>query len=49
MRRGGGVALVNYVRNRDAALDAAHKVGLQVVDEWRPSPPFFVAILRPEK
>jgi SAM-dependent methyltransferase len=49
LRPGGRVVLVNYVRNREAAIEAAHKVGLQIVDEWRPSPPFFMAILRPER
>jgi ubiquinone/menaquinone biosynthesis C-methylase UbiE len=47
LRPGGRIALVNYRRNRDAALTAARRVGLRIVDEWRPSPPFFAVILQP--
>jgi 16S rRNA G1207 methylase RsmC len=47
LKPGGRVVVVNYVRHREAALAAARAAGLAVVEEWAPSPPFYVAILRP--
>jgi ubiquinone/menaquinone biosynthesis C-methylase UbiE len=45
LRRGGRVVLVNYERYREANLAAATKAGLRTVDEWAPSPGFFVLVL----
>jgi tRNA A58 N-methylase Trm61 len=47
LRPGGRIILVNYERNREAALAAARKVGWRIVEEWQPSPPFFLVILTP--
>jgi SAM-dependent methyltransferase len=47
LKPGGRVVVVNYVRHRDAALAAARAAGLTLVEEWAPSPPFYVAILQP--
>jgi ubiquinone/menaquinone biosynthesis C-methylase UbiE len=44
----GRVVLVNYARFRDADLAAARAASLRVVDEWAPSPPFFVLTLSGE-
>ncbi len=48
LKPGGRVALVNYVRYRDADLAAARAAGLRVIDAWQPSPPFFVLVLAPD-
>jgi 16S rRNA G1207 methylase RsmC len=47
LKPGGRVVVINYVRHREAALAAARAAGLRLVEEWRPSPPFYVAILQP--
>jgi SAM-dependent methyltransferase len=47
LRPGGRVVLINYVRYRDADLAAAEKAGLRVVDQWQPSPPFFMLVMEP--
>jgi hypothetical protein len=46
LRPRGRLVLVNYRRHRAADLAAAHEVGLRVLDEWSPSPPFFVMVLQ---
>jgi hypothetical protein len=43
----GKLALVNWARFRDADLAAAREAGLRVVDEWSPTPPFFLLVLEP--
>ena len=45
LRPGGRIALVNYARYRDHDLAAASAAKLVVVDEWNPSPPFFLLVL----
>jgi 2-polyprenyl-3-methyl-5-hydroxy-6-metoxy-1,4-benzoquinol methylase len=47
LRPGGRIVLVNYTRYRDADRVAAQAAGLQIVDEWTPSPPFFMMAVRP--
>jgi SAM-dependent methyltransferase len=47
LRPTGRIVLVNYRRYRDADLTAARAANLRVVDEWSPSPPFFVLVLAP--
>jgi SAM-dependent methyltransferase len=47
LRPGGRIALVNYVRYHDADVAAARAVGLHIVSEWQPSPPFFLLVLAP--
>jgi ubiquinone/menaquinone biosynthesis C-methylase UbiE len=47
LRRDGRIALINYARYREADLAAARAAGLRVVDEWAPSPPFFLLVLAP--
>jgi ubiquinone/menaquinone biosynthesis C-methylase UbiE len=47
LRTGGRVVLVNYERYRAADVDAARAAGLRPVQEWSPSPPFFVLVLKP--
>ena len=49
LRPGGRIALINYVRYRDADLVAARQAKLHVVDEWRPSAPFFMIIVEPDR
>jgi SAM-dependent methyltransferase len=49
LKPGGRIALVNYRRYRAPDLEAARVAGLRVVDEWDPSPPFFVLVLKSEK
>ncbi|HEY1548137.1 MAG TPA: class I SAM-dependent methyltransferase [Kofleriaceae bacterium] len=44
LRPGGRIALVNYQRYRDADLAAARAANLRLVDEWSPSPPFFMLV-----
>ena len=45
LRPRGRVVVVNYVRHRVPDLEAAKRAGLRVIDEWAPSPPFFVLVL----
>jgi SAM-dependent methyltransferase len=45
LKRGGRIVLVNYVEHRAADLSAATKLNLRVLDEWEPSPGFFVMVL----
>ena len=47
LRPGGRIALVNYRRYRVADLAAARAANLRVVDEWSPSPPFFLLVFAP--
>jgi ubiquinone/menaquinone biosynthesis C-methylase UbiE len=47
LRPGGRIALVNYQRYRDADLTAARAANLQLLDEWSPSPPFFLLVFAP--
>jgi ubiquinone/menaquinone biosynthesis C-methylase UbiE len=47
LRPGGRVAIVNYARYREADRAAARAAGLRVVDEWQPTPPFFLLVLAP--
>jgi ubiquinone/menaquinone biosynthesis C-methylase UbiE len=47
LRPGGRIVLVNYARYREPDLSAAQALSLRVVDEWSPSPPFFVLVLAP--
>lgn len=47
LRPRGRIALINYVRYREADLAAARAAHLRVVDEWAPSPPFFLLVLAP--
>jgi ubiquinone/menaquinone biosynthesis C-methylase UbiE len=47
LRPGGRIALVNYRRYRDADLAAARAASLHVVDEWSPSPSFFLLVVAP--
>ena len=42
------LVLVNYARYRDADLAAARAASLVTVDEWAPSPPFFMLVLTKE-
>jgi putative glutamine transport system substrate-binding protein len=44
LRPGGRVVLVNFERHRAADLEAAQRLGLTLVDEWRPSPGFFAQV-----
>ena len=45
LRPGGRLVLVNYERFRAPDVAAARAAKLRVVDEWQPSPPFFVLVL----
>lgn len=45
LKPGGRIVLVNYERYRAADIEAAQRVGLRVVDEWTPTPPFFMMVL----
>jgi SAM-dependent methyltransferase len=45
LKPGGRVVLVNYERYRAPDLEAAKSIGLRVVDEWWPSPAFFMMTL----
>jgi SAM-dependent methyltransferase len=45
LKPGARIVLVNYQRYRAADLEAATRVGLHVVSEWAPSPPFFMMVL----
>ena len=47
LRPAGRIALVNYRRYRDADLAAARAANLRLVDEWSPSPPFFLLVFAP--
>jgi trans-aconitate methyltransferase len=47
LRPSGRIVLVNFVRYRAADLDAARRLSLHVVDEWQPSPGFFMLVLAP--
>lgn len=49
LKPGGRIVLVNYERYRAPDRAAARAVGLRVVDEWTPSPPFFMMVLTPEQ
>jgi len=44
VRPGGRIALVNYRRYRDADLAAARAANLRLLDEWSPSPSFFLLV-----
>ena len=46
LKPGGRIVLVNYARNREPAVTAVAKVGLRVIDEWMPSPAFFVIVVK---
>jgi ubiquinone/menaquinone biosynthesis C-methylase UbiE len=48
LRPGGRIVLVNYARYREPDLEAARAAGLRVVDQWTPSPPFFMVALMPD-
>jgi SAM-dependent methyltransferase len=48
LKPGGRVALVNYRRYREPDLAAARAAHLRVIDEWSPTPPFFLLVLAPE-
>jgi predicted O-methyltransferase YrrM len=48
LRRGGRIALVNYLRYREADREAAARAALAVVDEWEPSGAFFLMVVAPE-
>jgi SAM-dependent methyltransferase len=48
LKPGGRIAIVNYVRYRDLDLKAATAADLRVVDDWAPSPPFFLLVFMPE-
>ena len=41
------IALVNYAQYREADGEAARAASLRVLDEWQPSPPFFLMIVAP--
>ncbi len=41
----GRLVIVNYERFRAPDLAAAAAVGLHVIDQWQPSPPFFVLVV----
>jgi 2-polyprenyl-3-methyl-5-hydroxy-6-metoxy-1,4-benzoquinol methylase len=45
LRPGGRIVLVNYERYHAADTEAARAVKLRPVEEWAPSPPFFVMVL----
>jgi len=47
LRPRGRLVLVNYLEFRAADLAAAHTLGLKVIDEWQPSPGFFMMVLTP--
>jgi SAM-dependent methyltransferase len=47
LKPGGRVALVNYVRYREADRAALAAAGYQVIDEWQPTPPFFLLVAQP--
>jgi predicted O-methyltransferase YrrM len=49
LRPGGRIALVNTVAHRAADLAAADAAALRVVDEWQPSPSFFLLLLTPRR
>ncbi len=49
LRPGGRVAVLNYRRHRDAVLAAARAAAFDVLDEWAPSPAFFLLVLTPER
>jgi ubiquinone/menaquinone biosynthesis C-methylase UbiE len=42
LRPGGRIVLINFQRYRAPDLQAVRAAGLRVVDEWSPSPPFFL-------
>lgn len=45
LRPGGRLVIINYERFRSPDVAAAQSAKLRVVDEWQPSPPFFVLVL----
>lgn len=49
LKSGGRVVLVNYVRFQEVDRVAARAASLAIVDEWRPSEPFFVMVLERSK
>ena len=49
LRPRGRVVLINYEQYRDADVAAAARVGLRIVDEWRPSAAFFVLVLASDR
>jgi SAM-dependent methyltransferase len=44
LRPSGRLVIVNYEKFRAPDLAAAAQAGLKVIDEWQPTPPFFVAV-----
>ncbi len=47
LRPQGRIAVVNYLRFREANRAAARSASLEEVDAWNPSPSFFLLVLRP--
>jgi SAM-dependent methyltransferase len=45
LRPGGRIVLLNYRQYRDQALEDAKASSLHILDEWRPSRPFYATIL----
>jgi ubiquinone/menaquinone biosynthesis C-methylase UbiE len=45
LKPGGRLIVVNFDRYREPVLVAARSAGLRPVEEWRPTPPFFVLVL----
>ena len=46
LRPGGRVVVVNYARRRAPLEAAARAAGLRPVEEWSPTPPFYMLVLR---
>jgi ubiquinone/menaquinone biosynthesis C-methylase UbiE len=45
LRKGGRMVVENFERHRAADLAAAQAASLRVLEQWKPSEPFFVLIL----
>jgi SAM-dependent methyltransferase len=49
LRRDGRVVLINYQRYRAADEAAARQARLRIVDDWAPSPGFFMLVFKAEE
>lgn len=49
LRPGGRIAIINSTQHRGRVVAAAELASLDPVDEWQPSPMFFVAVFRPHR